>query len=164
MAKEGFPAVWRVADDMPMISQIFFTSRFYIDQLDESELNHPAKFDGYLMWIWQSHHFFSAFTTPYHCRLQARHQIRYYLFCPLPLNTGDIAEYAIEHPTSESIFDVLPGPAENSVRLYGLNLWFGGVEKLVVITSSGTEYDEKTGNPSTVVHSDCQHYPFTIHW
>jgi hypothetical protein len=157
MAIAGFPAVWRVADDMPMISQIFFTSRFYIDQLDESELNHPAKFDGYLMWIWQSHHFFSAFTTPYHCRLQARHQVRYYLFCPLPLNTGDIAEHAIEDPTSESIQQKIR--SDSTGLICGLVAW----KNWLVITSSGTEDDEKIGNPAIVVHSDCQHYPSTIH-
>jgi hypothetical protein len=133
MAVEGFPAVWRVVNEMPMISQTFFTSCFYIDQLNKSALNHPAVFDDYLRWIGRSHDFFSTFATPHHCRLLVEHQTRYYLFCPLPMSvdTGDIAENAIEDPTSELIFGVCPGPAENTFRLHRLDLEFAGEEKLV---------------------------------
>jgi hypothetical protein len=133
MAVDFLPAMQRLVSRMAMISQIPFRTCFYIDQLDKAELNHHAQFDMYLTWIKWSLRFLLTIFVPHRCRLRVRHQIRYYLFCPLPMpvNTGDMIDDTVREPTSEVVFDVRPDPAENTFRLHRLNLEFAGEEKLV---------------------------------
>jgi hypothetical protein len=133
MTADCLPVVWRLLQKMAMIKQTFFTSCFYIDQLNKAELNHPAQFATYLFWIERSLPFFLAMATSHPCTPQIGYQIRYYLFCPMPIpvDTGDMVEDTVKDPTSELIFEVRSRPAENTFRLHRLNLEFSGEENLV---------------------------------
>jgi hypothetical protein len=117
------PAVQNLFHRMAMMSQASFKSSFYIDQLVEAELDHPAEFINYRTWIDHSLNVFPTMTCPSSCQLRVSYEIRCDLFCPL-------SEDDPEGPTSELIFGACSGPEEDTFKFHNLHLKFDGEEEV----------------------------------
>lgn len=106
------------------MSQAFFTSSFYFDQLDEDDLDYTTELDNYRLWINSSLSVFPTIMGPSPCCLRVGYEIRCDLFCPL-------SEDDTEASIPESIFGVCSGPAEDTFKFHNLDLKFLGEAEVV---------------------------------
>jgi hypothetical protein len=122
------PAIQNLYSRLIMMSQASFTCSFYIDQ---AELDHPGEFDRYRGWIEKSLEFFPTMTCARDCSMRVAYEIRCELFSPWFDNPGHVAEDDIEYPTTEVVFSVHAGSAEETFKFHNLHLMFLGEEEIL---------------------------------
>jgi hypothetical protein len=96
------PAIQNLYSRLIMMSQASFTCSFYIDQACARD-----------------------------CSMRVAYEIRCELFSPWFDNPGHVAEDDIEYPTTEVVFSVHAGSAEETFKFHNLHLMFLGEEEIL---------------------------------